>query len=364
MPAFPKKRRNTKKPLWVWHSTQAEGRLQDILARLKCTFDNTLTDKRLKALGIELHDLDFQSGVACCSTRSYFMPRRDGVYKIGNEEIPQSKLRSYGWNSWVGPGTGPGYDLGEQDDIVIAFEEYAYRLEKEGAQKSWKAVPHTSSSCGDTVVKQGQHRSTVFRGASALGLHQCHRQVWVTSNKDGVRDETRLSVSELIVLVSWMLGGVRRQMKVISKWAQAKYIPPHHVVPTMVISFHPQERARVMCGYFDGTLKVQFTKFQEFDGFDVVDMRSYLLQWAWPVTCDRTTRFIASLPPIPENAEDGIIDEKAGITDQKEAEPVAPKKWRFRQKLLSFAVGRAYFQGKSVVKEKAAIRHRCIFNSY
>lgn len=73
----------------------------------------------------------------------------------------------------------------------------------------------------------------------------------------------------------------------------------------MVITFQPRVRARVLYGYFDGTLKVQMSKHREFDVPDYVKQMDTLLKWAWPKTCGLTTR-ILPLPTIVEGEEDEI----------------------------------------------------------
>lgn len=99
----------------------------------------------------------------------------------------------------------------------------------------------------------------------------------------------------------------------------------------MVISFQPRARARVLYGYFDGTLKIQMSKHREFDVQDYVGGMDTLLKWAWPKTCGLTTR-ILPLPTIVESDE----DELAAGEIEKCAAPAKLFKCRWK-KAFSFA---------------------------
>lgn len=132
-------------------------------------------------------------------------------------------------------------------------------------------------------------------------------------------------VSELVALVSWMLGAMHQQGKARSARAR-KTLPRHYVFPvcqrcliisnelvqlgtnmsqTIVISFQPRARARVLHGYFDGTLKVLMSGHLHFDVPDYSFQMDALLKWSWPTTCGLTTR-ILPLPTIIEREENEL----------------------------------------------------------
>lgn len=125
-------------------------------------------------------------------------------------------------------------------------------------------------------------------------------------------------LAELIVLVSWILDAMRAQKRLMSRWDRRVLFPAHHTFPVcelpfvvmdvltnsqiLLISFQPRARARVLSGYYDGTLKIQMSGHQEFDVPDYVGRMDGLLKWAWPHTNYMTTR-IMPLPTIVEDDE-------------------------------------------------------------
>lgn len=119
----------------------------------------------------------------------------------------------------------------------------------------------------------------------------------------------------------------------------------------MVVSFQPQARARVLYGYFDGAIKVHFTKTQAFDVPNYEKMMDYLLQWAWPLLSGRTSTIIP-LPTITESDEDSQLER----TESLKRLP-SLKKHGVKKKLCSFAA-RLSRPGKKRVLVHAAT-HVC-----
>lgn len=87
----------------------------------------------------------------------------------------------------------------------------------------------------------------------------------------------------------------------------------------------------MLYGYWDGTLKVQMSKHQEFDVPDYVDRMDALLKWAWPQTCGLTTR-IMPLPTITEEEDENEIQ----VEDVKTCGLLAEcEKWHWRKRWQS-----------------------------
>ncbi|CAG8221104.1 unnamed protein product [Penicillium nalgiovense] len=118
----------------------------------------------------------------------------------------------------------------------------------------------------------------------------------------------RPSTAELIALASWGLRGMFRQLESLANGIKSEDIHMlSEVFPTMIIVFDQRCCARVLYGYFDGRLQIQFTpvlNFKEFtearsstlDGYmEKIDKRKYydmmhsLLCWAWPLGHHLTT---------------------------------------------------------------------------
>lgn len=69
----------------------------------------------------------------------------------------------------------------------------------------------------------------VIRGAALARKSRCHRLIWMHSDDEPVED--RPSVAELIVLISWMLGAMHEQKRLVAAWFRNKQLRPHHVFP-------------------------------------------------------------------------------------------------------------------------------------
>ena len=62
-------------------------------------------------------------------------------------------------------------------------------------------------------------------------------------------------------------------------------------------------RARILQGYFDGMLKIQFTKFINFNVTNYTELMNSLLRWEY-ATAHGNTILETSLSAISEDAED------------------------------------------------------------
>jgi hypothetical protein len=71
----------------------------------------------------------------------------------------------------------------------------------------------------------------------------------------------------------------------------------------LVISFMMPARAQVLQGYFNGTLKIQFTKFINFNIPNYTELVNSLLRWGY-ATAHGNTTLETSLSEISEKAED------------------------------------------------------------
>lgn len=75
-----------------------------------------------------------------------------------------------------------------------------------------------------------------------------------------------------------------------------------------MVSSEPRARARVLYGYFDGRLRVQFSKAQELDTPSYIEAMNILLQWAWPRARKSTRMIRLPLPAIFESDEEEEVD--------------------------------------------------------
>ncbi|KAJ6187759.1 hypothetical protein N7519_002667 [Penicillium mononematosum] len=152
----------------------------------------------------------------------------------------------------------------------------------------------------DLDLPDNAHGISIARSMELNHPHKCHAWALVDVILCGYE---RPSTAELIALASWGLRGMFRQLESL-----ANGIKPEDV---HMLMFDQRCCARVLYGYFDGRLQVQFTpvlNFKEFtevrsptlDGYmgkidknKYYDMMHSLLRWAWPLGHHLTTLAIA-----------------------------------------------------------------------
>lgn len=95
----------------------------------------------------------------------------------------------------------------------------------------------------------------------------------------------------------------------------------------------------MLYGYFDGELRVQFSKAQELDIPSYIEAMNTLLEWAWPRARKSTRVIRPPLPTIGDHDEEEEVD--LGVMS---------KAWGIRylmQKTVSFArKGKKFFRAK------------------
>ncbi|CAG8895611.1 unnamed protein product [Penicillium egyptiacum] len=132
-----------------------------------------------------------------------------------------------------------------------------------------------------------QHGFTIRRGATSADGKTAYQLVVMKSENcyHGVIP----SFGELIVLVRWMLSGIKNHKHQFGRYHRNER--PQLDFPTMAVSFLPDARVRVLYGYFDeGRLKVAYTQSLNFDAEDYANKMDGLLQWACPLTDGDTTK--------------------------------------------------------------------------
>lgn len=114
----------------------------------------------------------------------------------------------------------------------------------------------------------------------------------------------------------------------------------------MVVSFQPRARVRILYAYFDGAIKVHFTKIQEFEGPDYEKMMDCLLRWSWPLLSGRTSTII----PLPTIAESDKESEEERPLERKESvkKPASPKRQCIKKRVCSFAASMSYMGKRQV----------------
>ncbi|KAJ5164889.1 uncharacterized protein N7500_006719 [Penicillium coprophilum] len=284
-------------PPWIWLFQQKEHRLR-LLHRELCRLEpgymsNQYTD-------IDIHPMDFWTGDTDSSLIQFFTPDTDTTFKLANTALdPEDPLDD--------PFTWAREMKDDQDFIPKEMHHQLHRAFSNYLRKSpggnkppifWKLA-----SMGDEdglFNSNDRHGFTIERGAISADGKTAHQLVVMKS--DDCYHDILPSVGELIVLVRWMLSGFKNHKHQFGRYH--RHERSQLEFPTMIISFLPDARVRVLHGYYDnGRLKVAYTQALNFDADDYVEKMDVLLQWAWPFTEGDTTKPIP-LPMIEDDEED------------------------------------------------------------
>ncbi|PWY83549.1 hypothetical protein BO70DRAFT_28252 [Aspergillus heteromorphus CBS 117.55] len=293
---------------------ERQEKLDQILAYLDGTQSTFLTDKELQAHDIEVASLDFLSGESSSPfTVPYFLPTQDTAVSR-----PPMPWRTTGRRFWlirwnliwtacrIGMtgiyckcGLGRRVTHGRHGTGVCRYTS----TQGMGRQRSL-------ASCFETYATLQIRNSRQSHRTLTMVMTPCRSEEEMDRLGKEYKDDCRPSVAELIVLTSWMRGGMATQRTRATKACHKRHwaLAFHVVVPTLVISFIRPARVRVLHAYFDNTLKVQATEPFDFDAPNYPDLMESLVRWAYP-TVHGDTRLSGSLPSISEDDED---DDPAG----------------------------------------------------
>ncbi|CAI7653279.1 unnamed protein product [Penicillium discolor] len=289
-------------PLWVWLFKQKEHRLRNLYKGLRCMQPGSISNQYVN---IDLHPMDFWTGETDPSLIQFFTPDTDTNFKIANTALNHEDPVDDPF-TWV-RAMKHTQDFIPQEmhhQLHQAFSKYL-RKSPGGSNTPifWELVPMYGED-NSLFNSNDQHGFTIQMGATSADGKSAHQLVVMKS--ENCYHDTLPSVGELMVLVRWMLSGIKNHKHQFGRYH--RHERPQLDFPTMVISFLPDARVRVLHGYFDnGQLKVAYTQALNFDAEDYADKMDVLLQWAWPLTDGDTTKPIP-LPTI-EDDEEGEWDE-------------------------------------------------------
>ncbi|CAI7647238.1 unnamed protein product [Penicillium glandicola] len=284
-------------PRTIWLFEQKRHRLRQLQRELRHMKTGYISNQ---STDIDIHPMDFYTGDTDPSLIQYFTPDTKTDFQIANTTLdPENPVDDP--FTWV-----RGLKI-NKDFIPVEMHHQLHEAFSKYLRKSpngnmppiyWDPVPmHEDQSLFDS---SDRHGFTIESGAVNADGKNAHRLVVMKSN-DCYHDILP-SVGELIVLVRWMLSGIQNHKHQFGRYF--RHERPQLDFPTMVISFLPDARVRVLHGYFDdGRLKVAYTQALNFDAEDYADKMDVLLQWAWPFTDGDTTKPIP-LPTIEDDEED------------------------------------------------------------
>ncbi|KAJ5836339.1 hypothetical protein N7447_002365 [Penicillium robsamsonii] len=284
-------------PPWIWLFEQKEHRLRQLHREL-CHLEpgyisNQYTD-------IEIHRMDFWTGDTDPSLIQFFTPDTHTTFKIANTALdPEDPLDD--------PFTWAREMKDDQDIVPKEMHHQLHRAFSNYLRKSpggnkipicWELVSMREEE--SPFNSDDRHGFAIEKGAISADGKTAHQLVVMKS--DECYHDILPSVGELIVLVRWMLSGFKNHKHQFGRYH--RHERPQLDFPTMIISFLPDARVRVLHGYYDGgRLKVAYTPALNFDAEDYIEKMDVLLQWAWPFTDGDTTKPIP-LPTIEDDEED------------------------------------------------------------
>ncbi|KAJ5958875.1 uncharacterized protein N7479_006025 [Penicillium vulpinum] len=284
------------RPLYIWLFKQKEHRLQKLYNELCDMEPGYITNQ---FADIDIHPMDFWTGETDPSLIQFFAPDTDTIFKIANTPLdpedplddPFTRARDSKYQVFVRQEM--------HHSLHMAFSKYLRK--SPGGSKSPDLWSLVSMRDGESLFNSNdRHGFTIENGAKSADGMTSHQLVVMKSQS--CYHEILPSVGELLVLVRWMLSGIKNQKRQFSRYH--RHERPQLEFPTMIMSFLPNARVRVLHGYFDGgQLKVAYTQALNFDAEDYTEKMDVLLQWAWPLAEGHTSKPIP-LPTIEDDEED------------------------------------------------------------
>ncbi|KAJ5562613.1 hypothetical protein N7461_001374 [Penicillium sp. DV-2018c] len=250
------------KPLWKWRYERKEEILLSLYRGLRYLGPGYISNK---LRDIDIRPMDFRTGDSDPSFIPYFFPDMETTSKIANSGVnPENAVEDpfTGAREMKSSGSHP---RGMHHALYAAFSKYLRRCSRDRHPSAW----------WDPVSNKLYH-------------------------------ETLPSIGEVVVLLRWMLDATQKHKHLMGPYDRQEQ--KLHDFPTMVISFLPDARVRILHGYLanDGHLQLAYTQAVNFDTADYSEKMDILLQWAWPEVEGDTSKPIP-LPPIYEDEEDGWI---------------------------------------------------------
>ncbi|KAJ5576060.1 hypothetical protein N7535_002986 [Penicillium sp. DV-2018c] len=289
-------------PLWKLRYRRKEKILRALYPGLKQLRPGYVSNEHGE---VDIHPMDFWTGDTDPSFVQYFFPDTETTSTIANSKVnPEDPVEDpfSGAREWEGL-DGP-HSREMHHELYAAFSKYLRRSSRGKHQSAWWD-PVSMKEDASLFNSNDRHGFTVQSGAMCADAKSSHQLVVMKSSK--LYHETLPSTGEILVLVRWMLDATRKHKRLMGLHHRQEQ--KLHDFPTMVISFLPDARVRILHGYLDnnGRLQLAYTQALNFDADDYAEKMEVLLQWAWPEVVGDTTKPIP-LPPIYEDDEDEWIE--------------------------------------------------------
>ncbi|KAJ5665696.1 uncharacterized protein N7477_008144 [Penicillium maclennaniae] len=305
--------RRQQKPHWLWHHKRREAQLCIILKSLQESTEDQITSRRAQHSGMQLNPLDFETGDTAPSITLFFAPRDDNHLLI-RKTLSQLQKNNFFRCSL---GTGTKYQDKSQRQLnnmlrsalVETFKDYhsianrsrnvvadLHRYEDDGSFNS--AICHNGKQANLRVVTSHELRSENHR------MRRNHQVLTISINE---HPGALPSITEIQFLVIQIRQAMRAERKLgFFKNPYTRNSQPRmtkYEFPTLVTIIYRGGYVRVIHGYMDGTLRIQYTEPRQVTVNNFESMMEKLLQWSLPEIQGDPTK-VVTLPTIQEEEED------------------------------------------------------------
>ncbi|KAJ5191090.1 uncharacterized protein N7498_010075 [Penicillium cinerascens] len=309
--------RRQQQPYWLWSHKLREAKLDLILKLLQVSTDDQITAKKAQFYGIQLTPLDFHTGDTSPSVTPCFAPRDDDHILIKKRRWMLEKSTFF--RCFLGQGANCQNKTVRQRDgllrsaLITAFKDY-----RTIATRIRNVVPDLLSIDNDNSLDGLIHHNgekAKFRLLTAHRLRsknhrirQNHQIITISPNE---YSDTLPSITELQVLVTMMRQAMVNERKLghfsdcrMRHWQERM---PKYVFPTLVTTIYRGGYVRVIYGYMDDSLKIQYTEPQQVTTENFEPMMERLLQWNMAETQGDPTRVVTLPPILEEEGEDPTV---------------------------------------------------------
>ncbi|KAJ5403224.1 hypothetical protein N7509_003095 [Penicillium cosmopolitanum] len=265
-------------PLWVLEHQRRQKDISTLLACLRDSPDgNTITGDMENR--VELNCLDYETGLTHPSVTPYF-GRRDHLGLL--EKPTLMKTRSRFLHAEKDRDSEKDLKLLQAlaHEIDIQLGRHYRELEVQNAAPyEWEDILNSSRD-GKLKFNNTQSCCRVRRAVEVVEERRNHRMALLQMNAHANPDKP--TVTELQVLLQFMKDGdwERRVWWRLNDKNVSMHNKTHHVVPVLLVTTFLGGQVRVIWGYFDQKLKVQYTELQQFTSSNLGKSLDDLMMWA------------------------------------------------------------------------------------
>ncbi|CAI7588389.1 unnamed protein product [Penicillium manginii] len=296
-------------PLWVLEHERRQRDMSTLLASLKDSpKGNTITYDMENR--IELNYLDLETGLTHPSVTPYFR-RRDHLGLLGKPTLMKTRSRFLHAEKGLKPDADLKLYQALAHEIDIQVGRHYRELEFE------KAVPYEwedilSITRDRKVSSNTQVQCRIRRAVEVVEERRNHRMALLQMSAHA--DPDKPTATELQVLLRLMKDGdwERRVRWQLDNKKVTMHKKTHHVVPVLLVTTFLGGQVRVVWGYFDQKLKVQYTELRQFTSSNLGKSLDDLMMWALPVVPEYTTHFL----PMPSIAETDEVADSMDSDDE------------------------------------------------